>query len=181
MAGKKQFANGTWQYSFKRKGVLDKTLYLTFADEEEGDAYAQRLDALLDRGIVPTEHQPRARVLSLSELVREYERDAHPSQKDRSAIGAVLRAHGGLPVSRIDAAWVDAWISQMKRMEHLAPATIRARVGRWPGVRTGAHERSYCKCLMRRCAVCQMVMRNTPRPIPLQRVLSGWMLSVTGV
>ena len=129
MAGKKQFANGTWQYSFKRKGVLDKTLYLTFASEEEGDAYARKLDALLDRGIVPTEHQTRARVLSLSELVREYERDAHPSQKDRSAIGAVLRAHGGLPVSRIDAAWVDAWISQMKRMEHLAPATIRARVG----------------------------------------------------
>lgn len=129
MAGKKQFANGTWQYSFKRKGVLDKTLYLTFASEEEGDAYARKLDALLDRGIVPTEHQPRARVLSLSELVREYERDAHPSQKDRSAIGAVLRAHGGMPVSHIDASWVDAWISQMKRMEHLAPATIRARVG----------------------------------------------------
>ena len=68
-------------------------------------------------------------MLSLSELVREYERDAHPSQKDRSAIGAVLRAHGGMPVSHIDASWVDAWISQMKRMEHLAPATIRARVG----------------------------------------------------
>lgn len=129
MAGKKQFPNGTWQYSFRRKGVLDKTLYLTFADEAEGDAYAKRLDALLDKGIVPAEHQQRSLVLAISDLVREYERDAHPSSKDRSALGPLLQTYGRLPVTSINATWVDAWIAEMKRRERLAPATIRARVG----------------------------------------------------
>jgi len=32
-------------------------------------------------------------------------------------------------VLRIDAAWVDAWIAEMKQSERLAPATIRAKIG----------------------------------------------------
>ena len=43
MSGKKQFDNGTWQYVFKRAGVLKKPLYLTFESEKEGDAYAAKL------------------------------------------------------------------------------------------------------------------------------------------
>jgi len=38
MANKRQLSNGTWQYTFKRKGVLDKPLYMTFRDEAEGDS-----------------------------------------------------------------------------------------------------------------------------------------------
>lgn len=129
MANKRQFPNGTWQYTFKRKGVLEKPLYMTFRDEAEGDEYAARLEALLDRGIVPSEHKRQERILTIAELVREYERDAHPSPKDRSAFGPILRDHGSSPLSAINVDWVDAWISSMKRVENLAPATIRARVG----------------------------------------------------
>jgi hypothetical protein len=129
MANKRQLSNGTWQYTFKRKGVLDKPLYMTFRDEAEGDEYADRLEALLARGIVPTEHKPRERLLTIAELVREYERDAHPSKKDQGALGPVLRDHGDSPVTVINVDWVDAWIATMKRVEKLAPASIRARVG----------------------------------------------------
>jgi len=129
MAGKKQFPNGTWQYTFKKSGVLDKPIYLTFNTEEEGDIHAARLDALLSRGIVPAEHQTSDRVLNIAELVREYERDAHPSPKDRGCFGTILEKHGQTPLTDINAAWVDAWISEMKRIEKLAPATIRAKVG----------------------------------------------------
>lgn len=129
MASKKQFPNGSWQYTFKRKGLLEKPIYMTFATEAEGDEYAARLEALLSRGIVPSEHQRQERVLTVSELVREYERDAHPSQKDRGALGPILREYGSTPLTAIDVDWVDAWISSMKRVENLAPATIRARVG----------------------------------------------------
>lgn len=129
MAGKKQFANGTWQYTFKKKGVLERPLYMTFATEEEGDAYALKLEALLDRGIVPAEYQVNERILNISELVAEYLRDAHPSPKDQSAIGTILPTRGRTPLTQINAAWVDAWISEMKRVDKLAPATIRAKVG----------------------------------------------------
>lgn len=129
MAGKKQFPNGTWQYTFKKKGVLERPLYPTFDTEAEGDEYAARLESLLDRGIVPSEHQRIDRVLTISELVREYERDAHPSAKDVGALTTIVKSLGRTGLGEINAGWVDAWISAMKRVEKVAPTTIRAKVG----------------------------------------------------
>lgn len=128
MAGKRKRANG-WEYVFKRAGVLDKPLYFTFAKEDEGDAFAARLDALLARGIVPLEYLAPSSVATIADLVREYERDAHPSDKDRGAMSAVLKVKGSTPLTSINARWVDDWITSMKRIDKLAPATIRARVG----------------------------------------------------
>lgn len=129
MAGKKQFPNGTWQYTFKKAGVLGKPLYLTFDSEEEGDSYAKKLEALLDRGIVPTEFRQPPKITTIEGLVREYETNAHPSKKDVGALNAVVKHKGDAPLRAIDARWVDDWIGQMKWVEKLAPATIRARVG----------------------------------------------------
>lgn len=129
MAGKRLRANGTWEYIFKRAGVLEKPIYMTFASEQEGDAYAARLQALLDNGIVPAEHRIEGRVLTIGDLDREYQREAHPSPKDVGALAVVVRQVGSDPLRVISADWVDQWISAMKRVEHLAPASIRARVG----------------------------------------------------
>lgn len=129
MAGKKMFANGTVQYVFKKTGLLDKPIYRTFPNEKIGDAYAAKVDALLAKGIVPADLVRETTTLNIRGLVKEYERDAHPSAKDVSALGMVIKHHGALPLEMIKAAWVDNWISEMKRTENLAPATIRARVG----------------------------------------------------
>jgi len=129
VAGKRQRANGTWEYVFKRVGVLEKPIYMTFPSEEEGDAYADRLEKLLDNGIVPAEHRADSRVLTISDLHREYLRNAHPSDKDIAALTVIERMEGKTPLSAISAAWVDDWINSMKRIENLAPASIRARVG----------------------------------------------------
>jgi len=129
VAGKKQFANGTWQYTFKRAGVLEKPLYMTFSSEAEGDVYAERLEALLDRGIVPSEAQITTKVLTIAHLDREYQRETNPSSKDRSALKVITRTQGGVRLVALNAQWVDNWISGMKRIEHLAPDTIRSRVG----------------------------------------------------
>lgn len=118
-----------WEYTVKRAGLLPKPLYLTFASEAEGDTYCRNLESLLDKGIIPADHQPQTTVRNIAHLVREYERDAHPSDKDRSAFGPLLVKHGAVPLTAINALWVDAWIAEMKRVEKLAPATIRARVG----------------------------------------------------
>jgi len=97
MAGKKQFANGTWQYTFKKAGLLEKPIYMTFASEAEGDEYAKRLEALLSAGIVPTEFKAETRVLTIAHLDREYRRDAHPSSKDQGALNAVVKDRGTVP------------------------------------------------------------------------------------
>lgn len=129
VAGKRQRANGTWEFVFKRSGVLEKSIYMTFSTEEEGDAYAARLEALLDNGIIPAEHRSESRILTIADLDREYQRNAHPSPKDLAALRVIVRMEGGTPLRAIAAAWVDNWISAMKRIERLAPASIRARVG----------------------------------------------------
>lgn len=128
MAGKRKRSSG-WEYVFKRAGVLERPIYMTFADEVEGDAFAARLDALLARGIVPQELQSPDRPLNISQLAGAYERDAHPSKKDRGALNTIVQAVGGSPLPSITAGWVDDWITSMKRLEKLAPATIRAKVG----------------------------------------------------
>lgn len=129
MAGKKQFPNGSWQYTFKKKGVLAKPLYLTFSTEKEGDEYAAKLEALLARGIVPLEHQASEKVLTISELIREYEREAHPSAKDLSALNTIIKDLGPTRLTDINAAWVDNWISMMKRIDKIAPTSIQWKVG----------------------------------------------------
>jgi integrase len=128
MAGKRKRPNG-WEYVFKRAGVLDKPLYMTFSSETEGDAYAARLEALLDRGIVPTEHQAENKITTLDALVSQYIRDAHPKPKDVAALGTVTKARGFTHLASINAGWVDDWITELKRVDKIAPATIRAKVG----------------------------------------------------
>lgn len=129
MAGKRQTRTGKWEYVFKRKGVLDKPLYLTFDDEEEGDNYAIRLEKLLEQGIVPTEHKMPERVKTLEELIRLYQAEAHPSRKDRAELDNVSSTRGDTPLPALTVKWVDGWISDMKRIDKLAPGTIRGKVG----------------------------------------------------
>ena len=129
MAGKKTFPNGTIQYTFKRSGLLEKPIYLTFDNEVEGDAFAQRLDLLLDNGIVPTEYQSKSGTSTIGELIRQYERDAHPSPKDRGVLKTVYETHGSQHLAGITVDWVDEWIRKMKREEKLAPSTIRSKIG----------------------------------------------------
>lgn len=128
MAGKRQRGDH-WEYVFKKAGVLDRPLYLTFETEQEGDAYAKKLEALLDRGIVPTEHIEPVRVVNIEQLARQYMREAHVKPKDVAVLGTVCNMVGHVALAAINAKWVDGWITDMKRMHKLAPATIRAKVG----------------------------------------------------
>lgn len=129
MAGKRQRDNGTWEYVFKRAGVLDKPIYMTFQTEAEGDAYAVRLETLLDRGIIPAEHRKPGRFRTLMDLDGEYQRSAHPSAKDVGALHAIMKRKGQESLVNLNSNWVDDWVTEMKRVEHLAPASVRARVG----------------------------------------------------
>lgn len=128
MSSKRQRGD-MWEYVFKKAGVLDKPLYLTFASEKEGDEYAKKLNSLLDRGIVPTDYQTVSRITNIESLVRMYLRDAHVKPKDIDVLGTVCNALGKTPLASVSCNWVDNWISDMKRIDKLAPATIRGKVG----------------------------------------------------
>jgi integrase len=130
MSSKRQIkSTGKWEFTVKRSGLLPKPLYLTFETEEDGIKYCAHLEKLLDRGIVPSEYQIQTKASTVASLVREYERETHPSSKDKSALGTILVGFGSTPLVSINVAWVDQWIQQMKRVDKLAPSTIRAKVG----------------------------------------------------
>ena len=130
MASKKYIeSTGNWQFTIKRAGLLPKPIYLTFDNEQEGIAFCARVEALLDKGIIPPEYETKTRVLTLAGLVREYEKNAHPGPKDRAALGTLMERLGKTPLSALTSSWVDAWIAEMKRVGKLAPATIRTKIG----------------------------------------------------
>lgn len=118
-----------WEFTVKRSGLLEKPITLTFDREEDGDSYCRRLEALLDRGIVPTQHQIAPSAYTIEILARQYEREVAVPAKDVSALNSMIKSIGGSSAALIDAAWVDEWIATMKRESKHAPSTIRAKVG----------------------------------------------------
>jgi len=144
MATKRQ-RNGAWAYTVRRAGLLPKPLYLTFDSEREGDAYIAKLEALLDKGVVPREllREDRA-ALTLLNLTEAYLGKVNVSEADRAVLASFK---GRVTLAALDYAWVEAYVDRLKA-KNLAPSTIRHKVGtlsravNW-GLRSG-----YCPLLV---------------------------------
>ena len=120
-----------WHYTIKRAGLLPKPLYLSFDDEAEGDEYVRRVEALLDRGVVPEEFgAKRAVQASLRAGVRRYLSEQHTAPDDAGLLQIVLqRLPAEMPLASITFVWATAWVTALKREQNLAPSTIRKHVG----------------------------------------------------
>ena len=127
----KRWRGAAWEYTVRRSGLLPKPLYLTFADEVEGDEYVRRLEAQLDRGIVPAELlEPVGRLVTLRDHVHKYLADQHVSSTDRHCLRIlVARLPIALQLRDMTFVWATEWVSRMKREDNLAPVTIRHHVG----------------------------------------------------
>lgn len=128
MATKRQRGN-TWHYTVKRSGLLPRPIYLTFDTEAEGDAYVERLEALLDRGVVPEAFLRRQHALqTVGEAIREYMRAVHISGDDESRLGVILEQRRSERLTAVDYGWCEAFVQKLK-IEQAAPSTIRKHVG----------------------------------------------------
>lgn len=121
----------TWHYVVKRVGLLPRPLYLSFSDEAEGDEYVRRVEALLDRGVVPDEFAGKKEVgKSLRDGVRRYQEAQHVTEEDRRRLNIVTaRLPRDLSLSAISFVWAQGWVSSMKREQNLSPSTLRKHVG----------------------------------------------------
>lgn len=129
MASKRRRGD-TWHYTVRRS-ILPKPIYLTFDDEAEGDEYVTRLEALLDRGIVPEGFaNTPADSRMLRAHVRRYLSEQHVSTTDRRCLAIVqARLPIQLSLSDLTFVWATRWVSSLKREQNLAPVTIRHHVG----------------------------------------------------
>lgn len=126
MAGIRQRPNGTWEFKFQRKGLLSGPVYFTFDSREEGEAYAARVEALFDRGIIPAEFTGEA-IRTIADMCRYYESLATYSKSDAEVLKPLTSALESTPVARLTYSWVEDWVEAMKR--DLKPSTLKKRVG----------------------------------------------------
>lgn len=127
MAGKRERQNGTWEFIFKRKGLLPDPVYFTFDTEEEGDRYAARAEAMLDKGVVPQEMLSGA-VRTLGGLCELYEAEVRMVPSEAALLPAIRKAVEGVRVALFDYSWVERWVAEMHEAGR-APSTITKRVG----------------------------------------------------
>jgi len=127
----KRKRKGKWAYRVRRAGLIPKPIYLTFDSEQEGDEYVARLEALLDRGIVPPDLiDERSRAGErLHGAIRAYKSSVSIADVDVSILKIIITRVPDLALKDLSFAWAQAWITSLKRVHGLAPNTIRHHVG----------------------------------------------------
>ena len=104
----KRKRNSSWEFVVRRKGLLPKPLYLTFTSEEEGDQYVKKLEALLDRGVVPDEfRRKRGDLVTIEDAAREYLAAQHVPFSDKRCLAIVVDRIGTTRLSAITYDWAD--------------------------------------------------------------------------
>ena len=125
MATKRQRANGTWEFCFQRKGVLPQRVYFTFDTEGEGDAYAQRAEEQLERGVVPPE-MGEVKWETLQDLFDAYEASGVAGKSDIDMFVPVGNLIGKRRIIDANYSWVEGWTETLSQT--LAPSSIKKRV-----------------------------------------------------
>lgn len=104
----------------------DPYIYFAFDTEHEGDAYAERVEGLLERGIVPVEFTG-TRLKTLGDLCAYYEAQATYSKSDAEVIKPLQKSLQEVATTRLTYGWVETWVDGQKAL--LKPSTLTKRVG----------------------------------------------------
>lgn len=116
-----------------KHALLPKPYFRTFDTDTEATNYGQQLRALLDQGVVPQELiAAPARGADdplLVEIIRGYTKAAPLTDSDDALLGVMLPELAGLRVSGVTYLWAEGYVTGLKTKQHLAPGTIRKRVG----------------------------------------------------
>jgi integrase len=110
--------------------MLAKPVSQTFATEDEGRDWARRIEALLDRGVVPEELKAReSRPVTITDAIRAWRLTARISVADESYLPTIELRYGAVRISAISYTWAENIVERMKQEHKLAPSTIRHHVG----------------------------------------------------
>jgi integrase len=90
----------------------------------------KKLEALLDRGIVPDDFRARqGEIITIEDASREYVAAHHISDSEKRCLAVVVSRVGATRVRSIDYQWGENWVTAMKIDQNLSPVTIRHHVG----------------------------------------------------
>lgn len=113
--------------------LLPKVLWATFDTREAAEQYAAQLEGLLAQGIVPAalleREQPKQEIWTIHRCIAEYLRHNAVPLSDQKLLNAVMPSVAKLGTGSLNYEWAEGWICDMKRINRLAPGTIRHRHG----------------------------------------------------
>ena len=113
--------------------LLPKVLWATFDTREAAEQYAGQLEGLLAQGIVPAalleREQPKQEIWTVHRCIAEYLRHNAVPVSEQKLLNAVMASVAKLGTGSLNYEWAESWIRDMKRINRLAPGTIRHRHG----------------------------------------------------
>lgn len=123
---------GRFQLRVKH-ALLPSAFFHTFDNRPEAEAYRDKLVGLLDRGILPENflgrEAPRTDPL-LVQIVRAYSQAFPVTASDSALLDVLVKELAGVRWSQARRpAWIDGYVTSLKRERHLTPGTIRKRIG----------------------------------------------------
>jgi hypothetical protein len=131
--------SGTVEVVWKETGELPGPVSYTFPDEQEADAAIAECHARRARGEKYPDDFYAARVIRrphavvqtrmLADVIREYQAVQAVAPSDVPLLALLLVKQGKTPVHEITYRWAESWVTDMKRVDRLAPTTIRHYVG----------------------------------------------------
>lgn len=130
MASVRRTPSGSWELTIRSR-LLPRPRYLTFDTEEAALRYGQQADALLAAGVVPAAliTEPVRRLATVAEVIRGWRAEGTLSALDDEVLPRVAADVGATRLDQLTFAWVDAWVKRLKRVDNLAPGSVRKRVG----------------------------------------------------
>lgn len=113
--------------------LLSKDLWATFDTRDAAEQYGRQLEGLLAQGIVPAalleRDQPRHEIWTVQRCIIEYIRHNAVPLSEQKVLKAVMPSLEKLSTGSLNYEWAEGWIRDMKRINRLAPGTIRHRHG----------------------------------------------------
>ncbi len=127
----KKLPSGSFQLTVRHR-LLPKAFYSTFSSLEEAKEYGDRLDGLLKQGFVPSpllEKKAAEGSWLLSRCVAEYVKAGGVPTSEIKILDTLRPFLVSESTAGMNYEWCANWVLRLKRVENLAPSTIRHRVG----------------------------------------------------
>lgn len=132
MAASIQERSGKHQLRVTHK-LLPRPFFFTFDERADAETYRDQLQALLAKGIVPEALLTKPRTADdpmVTVVIEEYQRETSVTDSDTDLFKVMKPELIGVRVSGITFTWCEEYVRGLKAPKvHLAPGTIRKRVG----------------------------------------------------
>lgn len=116
-----------------KHALLPKPFFFTFDTEDEATSYGTQLEAVLARGVVPSEllaAKPKREDDPLvTQIISEYAATAPITDSDDQLLDTIEGEVAGLRFSGLTMKWVETYLAKLKVDLNLAPGTVRKRIG----------------------------------------------------